>query len=39
MPCHLGPVQLGTAQLSLSATSVSPHLYELANDGHAVVYI
>ena len=38
-PCHLGPVQLGTAQLSLSATLVSPNLYELANGGHAVVYI
>jgi hypothetical protein len=37
LPCclrHLGP-----AQLSPSATSVSPNLYELANGGHAVVYI
>jgi hypothetical protein len=37
--CHLGPVQLGCAQLSPSATSVSPNLYELANGGHTVVYI
>jgi hypothetical protein len=31
--------QLGTAQLSPSAISVSPNLYELASDGYTVVYI
>jgi hypothetical protein len=36
--CHLGPVQLGCAQLSPSATSVPLNLYELANSGHTVVY-
>jgi hypothetical protein len=36
---HLGPVQLGSAQLSPSATSLSPNLYELANGGHAVIYM
>jgi hypothetical protein len=35
----LPPCQPGTAQLSPSATSVSLNLYELANDGHTVVYI
>ena len=34
----LSPCQLDTAQLSLSATSVSPDLYELANGGHTMVY-
>jgi hypothetical protein len=36
---HLRPVQLGSAQLSPSAASLSPNLYELANGGHAVVYM
>jgi hypothetical protein len=34
----LSPCQLDTAQLSPSATSVPPNLYELANGGHTVVY-
>ena len=35
----LPPCQPGTAQLDPSATSVSPNLYELANDGHSMAYI